>query len=246
MTATYDRIGVNYATVRKPDASIARMVHEALGAASTVLNVGAGAGSYEPYGPALVAVEPSRAMIGQRAPGSAPALQAVGEHLPFRDESFEAVLAVLTLHHWPDWRAGIAEMLRVASDRVVVVTFDPRVSHQFWLVQEYFPAIACLATDSFSFDEVQAALGGEIRVVPVPAGCTDGFLAAYWRRPECYLDPAVRAGMSAFHGLSQGDLSEGVRVLERDLQTGAWARRHAHLLEADTFDGGYRLLVRRK
>ncbi|MEX0784592.1 MAG: class I SAM-dependent methyltransferase [Dehalococcoidia bacterium] len=246
MPATYDAIGLNYASTRRPDPRIAAMVAEALGPADTILNVGAGAGSYEPAGRTLVAVEPSRAMIAQRAPGSAAVVQGVGEHLPFRDGTFDAVMATLTIHHWPDWRAGIGEMLRVASDRVVLLTFDPRVSHQFWLVQDYFPAISTLPTDSFSFDEVHAAFGGESHVVPVPAECTDGFLAAFWRRPKHYLDPTVRAGMSAFHGLSEHDLHTGLEALESDLQSGAWARRNAQLLAAETFDGGYRLLIRRK
>ena len=166
--------------------------------------------------------------------------------LPFADGSFDSVLASLTIHHWPDRRRGFAEMLRVASKRVVVFSFDPAVSHQFWLVQEYFPGVARLATDSFSFDEVQAELGGDVRVVPVPADCTDGFLGAYWRRPERYLDPAVRAGMSAFHGLTRSEVEAGLQRLERDLASGEWHGRHRDLIGQETFDGGYRLMVRQK
>jgi SAM-dependent methyltransferase len=246
MAALYDEIGVNYATTRQPDPHIAALIAEALGPARTVLNVGAGAGSYEPVGRKVVAVEPSLRMIRQRPAGSAPVLRGVGEMLPFADGSFDSVLASLTIHHWPDRRRGFAEMLRVALDRVVVFTFDPAVSHQFWLVQEYFPGIAPLYTDSFSFEEVQGELGGEVQVVPVPADCTDGFLGAYWRRPERYLDPPVRAGISAFHGLTQSEVAAGLQALERDLDSGEWHRRHRDLLRQESFDGGYRLIVHQK
>ena len=245
MAATYDRIGLSYAEVRRPDPRIATRIEGALGGARSVLNVGAGAGSYEPRERAVVAVEPSLAMIAQRPAGSAAAVQGVAEQLPFPDGSFDAAMATLTMHHWPDWRRGVAEMKRVARGRVVVLTFDPLVSHTFWLVREYFPAIARLETDSFSFEAVREEMGGSVLPVPVPADCTDGFLAAYWRRPERYLEPDVRAGMSAFHHLPADALRDGLARLERDIASGAWARRHAGLLALDEFDGGYRLIVSR-
>lgn len=242
MAATYDRIGIGYAHMREPDPRIAAAVHAALGGARTVLNVGAGAGSYEPEGRRVVAVEPSAAMIRQRRAGAAPAVRALAEDLPFRTQSFDAALATLTMHHWSDWRRGVEEMRRVAH-RTVVLTFDPAVSHSFWLVQEYFPGIAALSTDRFSFEIVREFIGGAVTVVPVPADCRDGFLGAFWRRPKRYLEPATRAAMSAFHGLPEAEVADGVARLAHDLQSGAWEARHADLLAADEWDGGYRLIV---
>lgn len=243
MTTIYDRIGRGYARSRRPDPQIAAAVLSALGDARSVVNVGAGTGSYEPEDREVVAVEPSRAMIRQRHAGAAPAVRAVAEHLPFRDRRFDAAMATLTMHHWKDTRRGIAEMRRVARSRVVVLTFDPSVSHSFWLVRDYLPSISRLETDSFSFSEVAAALGGDVQAVPVPAACTDGFLAAYWRRPEQYLDESIRAGMSAFHGLPPDEVEAGLSRLAADLRNGRWARRNDELLHATEFDGGYRLIV---
>jgi SAM-dependent methyltransferase len=243
MTALYERIGGGYARARQPDPHIATAIHGAIGPARSVVNVGAGTGSYEPSDRAVVAVEPSRAMIAQRAAGSAQAIQGIAERLPFADGTFDVALATLTTHHWVDWRAGIAEMKRVARQRVVVLTFDPVVSHRYWLVRDYLPSIASLSTDTFLFRDVAAEIGGNVRVVMVPAGCRDGFLAAYWRRPQRYLDPQVRAGISAFHALPVEELRDGLASLEGDIQSGAWAKRNDELLHAAEFDGGYRLVV---
>ncbi|HEX2203147.1 MAG TPA: class I SAM-dependent methyltransferase [Longimicrobium sp.] len=238
----YDRIGVGYAAHRRPDPRIAARITEALGGARTVVNVGAGAGSYEPAGRRVAAVEPSAEMVRQRPPGSAPALRASAGDLPFGDGAFDAALAVLTLHHWPDWRRGLAEMRRVARGPVVVLTWDP--AHPgFWLVQEYFPEI--LAADLVVFptmDEIGRVLGPvDARPVPLPPDCADGFLGAYWRRPHAYLDPGRRRAISAFAKLD--DAAPGLARLRADLADGSWARRHARLLHLPELDLGYRLVI---
>jgi SAM-dependent methyltransferase len=243
MAALYDRIGAGYTLARQPDPRIAARIHAALGDTRSVVNVGAGAGSYEPHDRAVVAVEPSAAMIGQRETAASAAVRGVAGYLPFRADSFDAAMATLTMHHWPDWRQGVAEMRRVARERVVILTFDPQVSHRLWLAQEYLPGIRGVASDSFSFDEVAQEVGGEAEVVPVPWDCFDGFLAAYWRRPERYLEPEVRAGISAFHSLPEDEVEAGLERLRADITSGEWAARHAALVAAEEFDGGYRLLV---
>ena len=184
-------------------------------------------------------------MIAQRPPGAAPAVQASAEALPFADASFDAAMAVLTLHHWSDWRAGCAELRRVARDRVVVFSWDPTYVARMWLGPEYFPELhAARTSDGFpSLADQAAALGAEVEVVPIPWDCRDGFFSAFWRRPEAYLDPAVRAGISTLAKRSEDELAEGLARLRADLDSGAWARRHADLLERDELDLGYRLLV---
>jgi SAM-dependent methyltransferase len=181
-------------------------------------------------------------MIAQRAPGSAPAVRAVGDRLPFRDASFDAALAILTLHHWPDWRRGVAELRRVARDHVVLFTWDPEAAG-FWLVHEYFPEILELDRPRFpSFPAFAEVLGPlQVEVVPIPGDCTDGFLGAYWRRPAAYLDGDVRGAISA---LAQVPASDARLVrLAADLADGAWARRHDALLELPELDLGYRLVI---
>lgn len=240
----YDTIGRGYARQRRPDPRIAARLTGALGGARSVLNVGAGTGSYEPTDRHVVAVEPSAVMLAQRPPGAAPAVQAYAEALPFPDRSFDAVMAVLTLHHWADRAAGLAECARVARERVVLLTYDP-TADGFWLLRDYFPAF--LDADRRQFPgiaEYAQTFGPAARVrvepVPVPRDCVDGFLGAYWARPEAYLDPAVRAGISSFS--LQGS-EAGVERLRADLASGAWHARHGHLLATDALDVGYRLVV---
>jgi SAM-dependent methyltransferase len=238
----YDRIGGGYAAYRRPDARIAARIVDALGPARTVVNVGAGAGSYEPADRRVAAVEPSAVMVRQRAPGARPAVRATAERLPFRDGAFDAALAVLTLHHWPDWRAGLGEMRRVARGRVVILTWDP--GHPaFWLVQDYFPEILEIDLPVFPpFVQIERVVGPvDVRPVPVPADCSDGFLGAYWRRPEAYLDAGARGAISAFSKLRGVDA--GLARLRSDLDDGTWHRRHGHLLALPELDVGYRLLV---
>ena len=240
--ALYDRIGVGYAAYRRPDARIAGRIAEALGDARMVVNVGAGAGSYEPGDHAVVAVEPSAEMIRQRAASAAPAVQAAAEALPFATGSFDAAMAVLTIHHWTDAERGLAEMRRVARGRIALLTWDPE-HPGFWLTRDYFPEI--LPADRVTFPTlrtIEAVLGSaEVLPVPIPADCTDGFLGAYWRRPEKYLDPAKRAAISAFAKLD--DVEPRIAQLQNDLEDGTWARRNADLLALPELDLGYRLLI---
>jgi SAM-dependent methyltransferase len=247
MAARYDAIGRTYTATRGTDPRIAARIWDALGDARTVVNVGAGTGSYEPLDRDVTAVEPSAVMIAQRPPGAAPAVQASAEALPFEDASFDAAMAVLTLHHWSDLRAGCAELRRVARDRVVVFSWDPTYVGRMWLGPEYFPQ--CSREDAEGFPSLAAqaaALGAEVEVVPIPWDCRDGFFSAFWRRPEAYLDPAVRAGISTLARRREDELAEGLARLRADLESGAWARRHADLLERDELDLGYRLLVGRQ
>jgi SAM-dependent methyltransferase len=242
--ALYDTIGREYARRRRPDPRIAAAISSALGDAQSVLNVGAGTGSYEPPNRSVVAVEPSAVMIAQRSTRSAPAVQARAESLPFSDGAFDAAMAVLTIHHWADRAGGMSECARVARERVVVLTWDPEAD-AFWLVREYFPQFAERDRELFPAIEAYADAFGpdahvEVATVPIPRDCIDGFLGAYWARPEAYLDPAVRAGMSSF---VRPGLEQGLEQLRGDLASGAWSTRHGHLLEMDALDLGYRLVV---
>lgn len=237
----YDEIGRSYQRTRQADPRIAAAIFTALGDATSVVNIGAGAGSYEPP-QTVLAVEPSGVMIGQRPTAAAPAVQSVAEALPLRDESVDAALAVLTVHHWTDVAAGVAEMRRVARRRLVFFTWWPERVAQFWLLAEYLPAAA--ETDAHHAVPLQslcALLDGDCQVqaVPVPHDCLDGFGAAYWRRPEAYLDPQVRAGISMLAKTDEAALGAGLQRLEDDLRTGRWHREHAPLLHLDALDLGY-------
>ncbi len=238
--AIYDAIGDGYARRRRPDPRIARAIEGALGDARTVLNVGAGTGSYEPRDRDVQAVEPSETMIAQRAIDAAPCVRASAESLPFDDHSFDAAMAILTIHHWSDWRAGLREMQRVAS-RVVLLTFDVEAS-DFWLTHDYLPALAELDRATMpSLDALREMLGDvAVTPVPIPHDCVDGFLGAYWRRPVAYLDPVARASMSSFARI---DATAGLERLASDLDDGRWDTLHGHLLMRDTLDVGYRLVT---
>jgi SAM-dependent methyltransferase len=240
----YDTIGRTYTATRRADPRIEQRIHTALGDARSVVNVGAGAGSYEPTDRFVAAVEPSPVMLAQRAADAAPAARGVAAALPFRDCAFEAALASLTIHHWPDWRAGLVEVRRIA-DRVVILTWDPEMERDFWLVDEYLPELAgATATDGPPLDELAEVLGGaRIAPVPVPADCVDGFFAAFWARPEAYLDPTVQAGISCFTLFDQSWFRGGIERLGADLASGAWDARHAALRGESEYDWGYRLVV---
>ena len=242
MTAVYDRIGHGYADLRRPDQRIASLIGQALGP-GTVVNVGAGTGSYEPAS-TLVAVEPSAVMVGQRLAGAAPAVQAVAEALPFADGAFDAALAVLTTHHWTDPAAGLAELVRVAR-RQVVLTWDQQfVASRFWFVTDYLPEIAEAESDRAAFRAVVDAWpSARTVVVHVPWDCTDGFFAAYWRRPEAYLEPHVRAAISSFAFQPAERVDAAVARLAADLEDGSWNARHGHLRALPELDCGYRLVV---
>lgn len=239
-TATYDAIGEGYARRRRPDHRIASAIVAALGDARSVINVGAGTGSYEPADRAVLAVEPSALMIGQRVPGAAPCIRGSAEALPAETQAFDAAMAVLTIHHWQDWRLGLREMRRVARSRIVLLTFDTDAS-DFWLTRDYLPAITALDRATMPSLQMLAGELGPCDATPVlvPHDCSDGFLGAYWRRPEVYLDPVARRSISVF---SRIDAEEGLDRLARDLASGVWHQRNADLLARDALDVGYRLL----
>jgi len=242
--ALYDHIGGTYTSTRHPDARITAAIMRALDDAKTVVNVGAGAGAYEPADRPIVAVEPSLHMIRQRAAGTAPVIQASAEALPFRDHLFDAALALLTLHHWTDWRRGFDEMRRVA-DRLVVFTVEPGDVGNCWLTDAYFPEIVELDRSRCPSVADLVRHVGDCRVdhIAIPHDCADGFLAAYWRRPEAYLDPRVRAGISGFALLDQDVATRGVARLKADLESGAWEERFGHIRRLEALDVCYRLLV---
>jgi SAM-dependent methyltransferase len=207
-----------------------------------VLNVGAGAGAYEPRDREVVAVEPSAVMRAQRPPGAAPAIDASADALPFADASFDATMAVLTDHHWPDRVAGLSELRRVARKRAVLFTFDPSFIDAFWLTRDYIPGFRDLP--GMTLEEIAAHLGAtRIEPVPIAHDWQDGFLFAFWRRPEAYLDPLVRANISVFARLDEAEVEGFVAQLRADVSSGTWARRNRELLAAEELDGGYRLLV---
>jgi SAM-dependent methyltransferase len=242
MRELYDEIGGDYRNARRPDPRIATAIVRALGQADTVVNVGAGAGSYEPADRSVVAVEPAMTMIRQRRVGSAPAVQASATALPFRDAAFAAALAILTVHHWPERTRGLDELARVARGRAVIVTWDPATSG-FWLVDDYFPEIVEIDRAIFpSIEELERALGRvEVSPLPIPHDCVDGFLGAYWRRPRAYLDADVRGAMSTFSKICR--LESGLARLREDVEDGSWARRYGALLGRSEIDLGYRLVV---
>ena len=236
----YDRIGIGYASMRRADERIARRIRAALGDAGSILNVGAGSGSYEPADRRVVAVEPSITMIRQRAADAAPVVQGCAERLPFATATFDAALAILTVHHWRDWRVGLREIRRVARERIVLFTWDPG-STGFW-IHDYFPNV--LAADRKRFPSLRSiqdeAGAARIEIVPIPHDCSDGFMGAWWRRPDCYLLPGVRQSISSL-ATASGDA--GLARLAADLASDAWTRRYAGVLAHAELDLGYRLLI---
>jgi SAM-dependent methyltransferase len=241
----YDTIGAGYTVTRRTEPRIAAQVWAALGDARTVLNVGAGTGSYEPDGRDVTAVEPSALMRAQRPEGAAPCLAAVAEHLPFEDGSFDAAMAFATVHHWQDPIAGLREMRRVAR-RVVVFTHDTSGAgwwRRFWLTRDYLPECADLVVGRPSLSEQALAIGARIEPVLIPWDCADGFFEAYWRRPEAYLDEHVRRAVSVWARVGPEAEQRAVRSLRDDLVSGRWAERNRDLVALDAAELGLRLLV---
>jgi SAM-dependent methyltransferase len=242
--ALYDSIGRNYVELRRPDQRIASIMGTTLGDAVSVVNVGAGAGSYEPLSRTVLAVEPSEVMIRQRPAGAAPCLQGSAEALPVETASVDAAMAVLTVHHWIDLERGLAEMARVARKRVVLLTWVPD-ARPFWLTEDYFPEIAAIDRKIFPSTPALTAMLeriiGPVHIapVPIPHDCTDGFLCAYWRRPESYLSANARSAISSFTKI---DTEPGLAKLRSDLESGYWAERNRHLLGLDALDLGYRIV----
>lgn len=240
--AAYDRIGVGYSEIRRPDARLATLIEEALGDSTTVLNVGAGTGSYESSKRTTVALEPALVMLAQH-PG-ARRVQGVAEAVPFPDSTFDAAMAVLTVHHWHDLDRGLREMKRV-SRRQVIFTWDPRHDPELWIVSDYVPAIGVMERERFTTIEhvVRVLDAHTVHRFEIPHDFTDGFQAAFWRRPGAYLDPQVRAASSTFAVLPPEQVEPGIDRLRRDLASGDWQRRHHELLVTDSIDYGYRLIV---
>lgn len=241
----YDRLGRGYGRVRRPDPRIATQIDAALGDARTVLNVGAGTGSYEPAEREVTAVEPSMEMIGQRPSGSTPAMQASAEELPFPDRSFDAAMAVLTAHHWADLDAGLAEMQRVSKGRIVIVAFDPEALGDLWIARDYFPEMLALKRRSgASSGELMARLPGSTSTpIPVPRDCSDLFFAALWARPEMLFEEDVVQPMWVWQSISEEARRSGRERLAADLKSGAWEERYGHLRGRPELDVGLRLVL---
>jgi hypothetical protein len=240
----YDQIGTTYSRTRREDPRVAAQILRALGDGRSVLNVGAGTGSYEPRDRFVVAVEPSQTMIDQRSASATYVVRASAEHLPFVDGSFDAALGVFTVHHWSDRVAGLRELRRVAH-RQVLLTFEPFEAHRFWAL-EYFATARDLPTEKNA--PTAEFLGEHLNVrdvepVLVPADCVDGFGAAFWARPERYLDPDVQEGMSWIALLDPDDRRRATERLAADLASGEWERRFGHLRASPTYDAGYRLVI---
>jgi SAM-dependent methyltransferase len=243
--ASYDRIGLGYARFRKPDPRIEARLMSALADSRTVVNVGAGTGAYEPTDRVVLAVEPSAEMIKQRPTHAAPCIRATAERLPLSDQSFDAAMGILTIHHWSDPIGGLRELVRVAR-RVVLFAYEPTVHSMFWLWNEYIPAAARTAAASeLPIEQVVEVIGADrVETVLVPHDCSDGFGPAYWRRPDADLDPHVRGSISGLARLPRQDLEPGLERPRQDLDSGAWQTRHRDLLDLDAIDAGLRLIVR--
>jgi SAM-dependent methyltransferase len=241
----YDRIGTDYASTRREDPGLRARIHAALGGARSVVNVGAGTGSYEPTGCHVVAVEPSDVMSAQRPPDRAPAIRGRAEELPLADDAVDAAMAVLSLHHWDDPGQGIREMRRVARGPVVVVTFDPVVSGEMWLVKDHLIEVAELDRRIFPPpSSVAGWLGGaRIETWEIPRDTPDWTLGSFWAHPERVLDPLARGATSGFARMDPAVVERVVREVERDLATGAWDERQGHLRRLERFDAGMRIVI---
>ncbi len=241
----YDAIGSAYRTTRRTEPRIAERIWDALGDAHTVLNVGAGTGSYEPPDRDVTAVEPSAVMRAQRRADAAPCVAAGAENLPFEDQPFDAAMAVSTVHHWPDPVAGLREMKRVAR-RVVVFTYDADNTgwrERFWLTRDYLPEFADLLIGRPSLADLTHSIGGRAEPVLIPWDCADGFFEAHWRRPEAYLDEHVRRAVSVWTRVGPQAEQRAVGKLRADLSSGRWAERNRDLVTLDAAELGLRLLI---
>lgn len=238
----YDEIGVGYRTTRQTEPRIAARIWAALGNARTVLNVGAGTGSYEPPGRDVTAVEPSAVMRAQRPADAAPCIAAAAASLPFADQSFDAAMAVLSNHHWPDQVAGLREMRRVAR-RVVVFNFDAGHIGEFWLARDYLPELVAHAMGRQTMAQLAAAVDARLESVPIPWDCADGFFHAYWRRPGQYLRTEVRRGISIFAAIGAQAEQRMTQELADDLASGRWADRNRDITGLAEAELGARLLI---
>ncbi len=242
--AAYDELGVGYARARRADPEIAARIDAALGDARTVVNVGAGTGSYEPPGREVTAVEPSAVMIEQRPATASPVVQASAERLPFGDRSFDAAMAVLTIHHWADAVAGLSEVRRVARRRIVLVTFDPEALAGLWIARDYFPEILGLRRQSTTTSMELATTLPNVTssALPVPRDCEDHFFAAFWARPEMLFDDETMRPMWVWQSISEEAKRTGRDRLAVDLKSGAWEERYGHLRSQAELDVGLRIV----
>lgn len=238
---TYDKIGLTYKSWRRPDPRIAERISGKFSEINTVLNIGAGTGSYEPAKNSVISLDPSAVMLRSRPPGSAPCVMGNAEALPFRTAAFDGVMAIMTIHHWPDWKTGLREALRVCRRRIVIVTWDPGHGG-FWLTKDYLKEIGASDSAKFpSMEELRDVLGDfSIEPILIPWDCTDGFLGAYWRRPEAYLDESKRKSISS---LALSSNAEGLVRLGRDLSNGVWENKYGRLRNKTELDIGYRLVL---
>jgi SAM-dependent methyltransferase len=243
----YEQIGRGYARTRREEPGLARRIHHALGDAHTVVNIGAGTGSYEPRDRYVLAIEPSDVMAGQRPSELPPAIRADAERLPLRDQSVDAAMAILTVHHWDEGQeAGVREMRRVTRGPVVILTYDADVSAQMWLMAEYLPEVAELDRRIFpSVEKLDHWLGGrtDVETIEIPADTPDWTLGSFWAHPERVLDPAARNATSGFARMEPAVVKRVTRAVQRDLASGAWDSRHGHLRQLSAFDAGLRLLI---
>lgn len=242
--AAYDEIGLNYSDFRRADPRIEARVWAALGDARSVVNIGAGTGSYEPPDREVIAVEPSSLMIAKRPEGAAPALQGAAEELPLEDQSVDAAMAVFTIHHWSDLDTGLAEMRRVARKRIVLLTIDATKNAEIWTLAEYFPEAMALEEEVMpSIASLEASLpGARIETVPMPSRCRDEFTSALWDRPELFLEPATLRASSLWHRLDPEVIEHGQERLRADLESGHWDEAHGHLRTLPELDIGTRLI----
>jgi len=247
MTAgpAYDVIGRGYSWVRRPDPRLAQAIWRALGDARTVLNVGAGTGSYEPPDRWVLALEPSEVMIAQRPANAAPVLKSSVEQLPLADQTVDAAMAILTLHHWDSVEAGLRELLRVVRERIVIVTMDIQKLAELWIVRDYLPELLGQHAARFpSIDRLRELLPhADVEVLTVARDCQDGFMAAFWAQPHAYLDPAIRAATSAWHDLPPAVIERALGQLREDLDTGDWQRHYQDLVTRPELDVGLRLIT---
>ncbi len=243
----YDAIGHGYSSTRREDPELRDRIHAALGDSRTVVNVGAGTGSYEPSDRHVVAIEPSDVMARQRPAGRVPALRGTAAPLPLRDHSVDAAMAVLTIHHWDDQReSGVRELRRVARGPVVIVTYDADVCSEMWLNRDYLPEAAALDQATFPpIDELIGWLGGHVRVEPImnSRNTPDWTLGSFWAHPERVLDAEARRATSAFARMDAVVLDRVVAEIARDIDNGVWDSRNGHLRALPEYDVGMRLLI---
>lgn len=241
----YGQIGDGYSDFRRPDPHIAKQISEALGDATSILNVGAGTGSYEPDDRMVTALEPSESMRAQRPFGLPPAINGVAEHLPFEDASFDASMAIVTVHQWSDLEKGLAEMRRVTRGNVVLLVCDPDLMSDYWL-NDYIPELRQVESSRFpSIERIRIALGGEVEIlsVPVPHDCRDGFNEAYYCRPEMFLNEKARLACSSWSLVPKSSVERFEAELSADLASGRWDEKYGHYRSQPLFDGPLRLVI---